>query len=385
MMFNNNYIFQVPVKFYSGYGSFQNLGRLAESIGNIFLLVTGKYSMKNSGHTGSAVSQLEALGKKVFLFDEVLHGADTETVNLGAKLAIENNCDALIGLGGGSVIDTAKAIAVIAGSGGKIWDYSDGKKDASGALPVIAVPTTAGSGSEGNRYFVIGDKVKKIRKVFSTEYTYPVLSVMDAGLTESLPKKVLAGTALDALGHSFEAYISKKENALGGLLSLNSIWLIFNYLPEVLKNKGSRDHRSALMLAATMGGIAIDSGGVGAAHAIARALGGLYGIDPSQATGIILPFTIEKARPAIDNKLSFMSKFFGWSKSGNTEGNAGLVIEKLYSFTKSIGFPDKLGKIGVRKENIAQILDIILIDEDLKNDPGSYARKDAKIFLEKII
>ncbi len=384
-MFYKNYVFQVPVRFHSGYGSFHRLGCLAESIGNNFLLITGKHSMKRTGHTKLAISQFEALGKKVFLFEEAAHDADTSIVARGAGFALENECDAVIGLGGGSVIDTAKAVAVIAGNGGEIWDYSSNKKDASRTLPVIAVPTTAGSGSEGNRYFVISDKEKKIKKVFATGYTYPALSILDGSLTESLPQAVLAGSALDALGHSFEAYVSIKENALGDLLSLNSIWIIFNYLPEVLKSKGSRGGRSALMLAAAMGGIAIDSGGVGAAHAIVRALGGLYGLASSQATGIILPYTIEKARPAIDNKLSFMARFLGWSRKDNIAGNARLVIEKLYSFTRDIGFPKKLGKIGVKKENIAIILDKILADEDLINDPGSYTRKEAKKFLEKII
>ncbi len=341
--------------------------------------------MKSSGYSKLAINQFETLGKKVFLFDEVTHDTDASIVASGAELALENDCDAVIGLGGGSVIDTAKAVAVIAGNGGKIWDYSSNKKDASRTLPVIAVPTTAGSGSEGNRYFIISDKEKKIKKVFATGYTYPVLSILDAGLTESLPQAKLAGTALDALGHSFAAYVSIKENAPGDLLSLNSIWIIFNYLPEALKNKGSKDSRSALMLAAAMGGIAIDLGGVGAAHAIVRALGGLYGLESSQATGIILPYTIEKARPAIDNKLSFMAKFLGWSSKDNTAGNDGLVIERLHSFTRDIGFPKKLGEIGEKKENIAVILEKILADEDLKNDPGSYTKKEAGKFLEEII
>ena len=385
MKFSEKYFFLVPVKFYNGYGYFDQLGSLVENTGTNFLLVTGKYSMKKLGYTKLATNQLKAKGKKVFLFDEVTADADTSTVNNGTRLALEKGCDAVVGLGGGSVIDTAKGIAVIAGNGGKIWDYTSGKKDASAALPIIAIPTTAGSGSEGNRYFVINNKEKKIKKVLTTEYTYPAISILDAKLTESLPETILAGTALDALGHSFEAYISLEENSFARLLALNSIWIIFNYLPEVLKNNKDRESRSALLLAATLGGIAINFGGVGAAHIIARALGGLYDLASNRATGIILPYTIEEARPLIDCKLSFLAKFLGWSSKENITSNADLVVEKLYSFTKDIGSPQKLGEIGINEENIPEIVDKILEDKDLKKDSGFYNKNELRKFLEKII
>lgn len=385
MKFSEKYFFHVPVKFYSGYGYFNQLGSLVEGIGNNFLLVTGKYSMKKLGYTELAIKQLKAIGKKVFLFDGVNGDADISAVNNGASLALEKGCDAVVGLGGGSIIDTAKGIAVIAGNGGKIWDYSSIKKDASRTLPIIAIPTTIGSGSEGNRYFVINNKEKKIKKVLSTKDTYPVISVLDARLTESLPEELLAGNVLDALGHSIEAYISPEENAFARLLALDSIWIIFNYLPRILKNNEERGSRSFLMLAGTLGGIAIDFGGTGTAHAIVRALGGLYDIASNRATGIILPYTIENARPQIDPGLSFLARFLGWSNKDDITSNADLVINKLFSFTEDNGFPKKLASIGINKENIPEIMDKILEVEDQKKDLGFYKKNELIKFLEEII
>ena len=277
--------FYVPIKFYSGYGRFSDLGKLSEKVGEKFLLVTGKSAMKKMGHTDKAIKILRENGKKVALFDQVDPNPTTDMVADGAALAVKENCDAVIGLGGGSPMDAAKAIAVVAGNGGSIWDYRE-EKDTSKTLPIIAIPTTSGSGTDGDRYFVITNKDINSKKGFASEYTYPRISILDPELTMKLPVQVTKDTAMDALGHSFEAFVSCGNiNAMNNLISLNSIWLIFENLPRVIKNGKDIQARSALMLAATMGGIAINRGGVGSPHGISMAMGGLYNITHGQDRG----------------------------------------------------------------------------------------------------
>ena len=385
MRFDDDYKFYVPIKFYSGYGRFSQLGKLSEDVGKKFLLVTGKSAMKKMGHTDKAIKILRENGKEVALFDQVDPNPTTDMVADGAALSVKENCDAVIGLGGGSPMDAAKAIAVVAGNGGSIWDYRK-ERDTSKTLPIIAIPTTSGSGTDGDRYFVVTNKDINSKKGFASEYTYPRISILDPELTMKLPVQVTKDTAMDALGHSFEAFVSCGDiNALSNLISLNAIWLIFENLPRVIKNGKDIQARSALMLAATMGGIAINHGGIGSPHVISMALGGMYNITHGKGIGIILPYAIEKAMDEIKDSLGFAARFLGLSSSMDDTENSRVIVDKLHQFADDLGFPRKLSEIGISKENINDILNICINDEELDNDPGSYTKDETREFLEKII
>lgn len=385
MRFDDNYRFFVPIKFFSGYGSFSKLGKLSGEAGSRFLLVTGKSAMKKTGTTDKAIKMLKENGKEVILFDQVDPNPTTEMVAEGAAMAVSENCDSVIGLGGGSPMDAAKAIAVVAGNGGKIWDYRK-EKDTSNTLPIIAIPTTSGSGTDGDRYFVITNKDINSKKGFATDYTYPKISILDPELTIKLPEQITKDTAMDALGHSFEAFISSGDvNAFSNLISLNAIWMIFEYLQRAVDDGKDVQARSALMLAATMGGIAINHGGVCSPHGISMTLGGLYNITHGQGIGIILPYAVEKAMDRIKDRLGFAARFLGLSKSTDDEENSKIIVSKLHKFADDLGFPRKLSQIGIKEENIDDIQKSCEGDDDLDNDPGSYSPAETREFLKMII
>jgi len=262
-------------------------------------------------------------------------------------------------------MDAAKAIAVAAGNGGDIWDYRE-EKNTSKTLPLIAIPTTSGSGTDGDRYFVVTNKDIKSKKGFATEFTYPRISILDPELTLGLPEQITKDTAMDAMGHSFEAFVSCGNiNAMSNLISLNAIKLIFENLPRAVKTGKDIQARSALMLAVTMGG--------------------LYNITHGQGIGIILPYAIEKAMDEIKDRLGFASRFLGLSSSIDDSENTRIIVDKLHKFVDDLGFPRKLSQIGIKRENIDDILKRCKDDEDLDNDPGSYTQKETREFLEKII
>lgn len=282
-------------------------------------------------------------------------------------------------------MDAAKAIAVVAGNGGAIWDYRQ-ERDTSKTLPIIAIPTTSGSGTDGDRYFVVTNKDMSSKKGFATEQTYPRISILDPELTINLPEQVTKDTAMDALGHSFEAFVSCGDiNAMSNLVSLNSIRLVFENLPRAVKDGKDKQSRSALMLAAAMGGIAINHGGVGAPHGLSMAMGGMYNITHGQGIGIILPYAIEKAMDEIKDKLGFAARFLGLSSSMDDKENSRIIVDKLHQFADDLGFPRKLSQIGIKNENIVDILKSCKDDDDLENDPGSYTQDETREFLEKII
>ena len=386
MNFQGPYQFFVPIKFISGYGSIERLGELTEGLGNNFMLVTGKSSMERLGYTQKVLDMLQSKGKKAVLFDGVEPNPTTDTVDRGTDIVKMKKCDAVIGLGGGSAIDAAKAIAVAAGNGGKIWDYRGGSKNTSKTLPIIAIPTTSGSGTEGNRYFVLTNKQLNFKEGFAFEETYPKLSITDPQLTETLSEEITRDTAIDALGHSFEAYYSKTENAFSDMMSLNSIWLIFKYLPIALVDPKNKEARSALMLASTLGGIAINYGGVAAPHGISMTIGGLYNTTHAHGVGLCLPHAIQKAVPEAVDKLSFLAEYLGWSSSDNKRKNAEIVGEKVSDLLAKIKFPESLSTLGIGKEGFPKIIERLIGNEDLANDPGAYETKqEIEDFLLKII
>ena len=386
MYFGNDYKFFVPIKFINGIGSFSRLGSLAKPLGSRAMIVTGKNAMKKLGYTKAAADMLAIEKFKVTIYDNISPNPTTDMVDEGASIAQREKCDAIIGLGGGSAIDAAKAIAVVAGNGGKIWDYQSGEKNTSKTLPIVAVPTTAGSGTEGDRYFVITNKALSFKEGFASDFAYPKISILDAKLTESLPERITMETAIDALGHSVEAFYSKMNNALSDMISLNSIWLIMNFLPRAIKDGSDMEARSALMLAATMGGIAINHNGVAAPHGFAMCFGGQYGITHAHGVGVMLPYSVEKAAMKEPSKFSFMSSFMGWSNTTDESKNASVAVEKIHQFMDAIGYPRKLTDIGIKKDDLDTIIEKVYGDEDLANDPGSYeTRDDIKEFIKKAL
>ncbi len=387
MIFSNWFDYWVPTKIFHGYGVLDRLGEIIEKEkfpGKNFLLVTGRAAMKKSGFTDKVLKLVAGNDRQIVLYDEIEPNPTAEHVDTGARIAVKEECDAVIGFGGGSAIDAAKAIAVVAGNGGNIWEYTDEGKGTANTLPVIAIPSTAGTGTEADRYFVITNSNIRSKKGFAFEAVYPQLSIMDPVLTESMPYQTTLDTAMDILGHAFESYISKKSNPFGEIIAANAIWLVFNYLPKVLKNGSDREARSALMMASAFGGIAIDRGGVCTPHGISMKLGGLYNITHGQGVGIILPYAIENARPEVDEKLDFMARFMGIAR-GSRSKNAEAVISRLFTFREEVGFFTRLSDIGIKEENIDEILERCIGDEDIESDPGDYSPENIKKFLEKVI
>jgi len=387
MIFSNEFNYWIPTRIYQGYDILDRLGEIInenKNLGENFLLVTGKTAMKKFGFTDRVIKLINDTNKKVVLYDAIEPNPTTDQVDAGARIAVKEKCSAVIGFGGGSAIDAAKAIAVSAGNGGGIWEYAKGGKDTTKTLPIIAIPTTAGTGTEADRYLVITNSATKSKIGLAFDENYPRLSILDPGLTESMPEQTAIDTAMDILGHSFESYVSKKSNPFGEIIAANAIWLVFNYFPKVLKNGKDREARSAMMLASSFGGIAIDRGGVGTPHGLAMKLGGLYNITHGQGVGIILPYALENARPEVDEKLDFMARFMGIER-GSKSKNSEAIISKLFTFREEIGFFSKLDEIGIKKENIPDILERCIGDVDIENDPGDYSPENIKKFLEKVI
>jgi 1,3-propanediol dehydrogenase/alcohol dehydrogenase len=268
--------FFIPTKLVFGPGCLEELP--SQVAGDKVLLVTGRYAMKNEGVTDRVKELLDA---EVVVFDKVEPNPSHLTVDQGVLALMENNCEWIVALGGGSALDAAKMISVISTNGGECSEYffTDEKKIPKRVgIPVTAVPTTSGTGSEITPFSVISDKEQKMKHGLSSRFLFPFAAVVDPELTVSMPQRVTASTGADALSHAIEAYWNGSGGALSDTLAIKAIHLVNNNLEKACEKPDDVDARSSMMYASTLAGMAITHGGVTAAHSLSHAVTAYHGI-----------------------------------------------------------------------------------------------------------
>ncbi len=278
------FAFQIPTKFVFGAGTLESLSAISLP-GQSALIVTGGHSIENYGYLETLLCHLKKQDIKATVYKDVIPNPVVRNVNEARRMAASENCDFIIGFGGGSSVDTAKAVAAMVNNPGDLWDYvqvgKGGRKEfANPAMNLVAIPTTAGTGTEANPTAVItnentGEKV-------GIRCGYPQLSLIDPDLTRNISPKFTAFQGFDALYHCLEAYVSKNANAISDPLALEGFRLIFENLPEAIHNGSNLAARSAVSWGATLGGMVICLSSCTSAHNIEHSLSG---IDPSLMHG----------------------------------------------------------------------------------------------------
>lgn len=261
-----DFSYYLPVNIIFGCGKADTAGKLARPYGEKALIVTGRSSAKKSGLYDRIASGLEQSGMSHLLFDKVTQNPLTTTAEEGASLARENNCDVIIGIGGGSIMDCAKAIAFLAVNTGDINDYIYNRQKSENALPLILIPTTCGTGSEGNGFAVLTNPENGDKKSLRCNAIIPKASIVDPECMMTMPKKVLASVGFDALCHCMEAYTSKNAQPFTDALCEYAMRLTAENLVRVYKGQGDTPAWEKLTLASTIGGMVINTAGVTLAH-----------------------------------------------------------------------------------------------------------------------
>lgn len=287
--------FRLKTEFVFGWGEADRLGELTRPLGKKAMLVTGRGSMSRLGVTDRVRHCLEAAGIDVVLFDHIEPNPRTVTVDAGAALARAEGCEVVVGLGGGSAMDAAKGIATVAAGrpGDSIFAYAiqgeSWSREPAGALPVVCVPTTAGTGSEANRYLVVTDPATNAKPGMGWTFTYPVLSVIDPGLMVSLPAVSTAHTGVDVFFHALEAYVHPDHTPVSDMLALEAIRLVKNFLARVYRDGSDREGRAAMALAAAYAGLAIDISGCVGLHGLAHPLSGWFDLAHGETLAMMAP------------------------------------------------------------------------------------------------
>lgn len=341
MKFNYN----LPVNIIFGRGKVNEVGIEVAKYGKKPLIVTGKNSTKKTGLLDKTISLLKEAGAEPIVFDKVEQNPLTTTAYAGAELAKENKCDVVLGVGGGSIMDAAKAIAFIALNDGDISDYIFGKKISDKALPIILVPTTCGTGSEGNGFAVLTNPENNDKKSLRSNAIVAKASIIDPNLMITMPKHILASVGFDALCHNMEAYLSKNAQPLTTMMALQGIELIGKNLVKAYNNLEDMEAFEAITWGSTLGGMVINTAGVAAPHGMEHPASGLKDIVHGRGLAALTPVIYEESISAAPEKFAMISRLLG----GNDENDCVKIIRKLL---KDIELEITLSEQGIKEEDI---------------------------------
>lgn len=345
-----------PVKLFFGKGSFEKLGEAVDGLGTKALIVTGRSSARKHGFLQKAIELLAEKDIEAIPFEKVTPNPLSTTVDEGVKVIKEKRCDLVIGLGGGSAMDTAKAIAICAVNEGKITDYQPGgkyaDKEPEETLPIVAVTTTAGTGSEYNRYLVITNVETKEKPGIGFSSTYPTVSIVDPELMVTIPADITADTGVDVLFHALEAYLSRESNRYSDLIAKEAIKLTVENLEAAIKDGKNIEARTKMAWANTLAGQAIDIAGTVAIHAAGHPLSGHYDLTHGKTLAALGVTYLEQNYQANPEKFASLAKLLGYQGDN-------LSIEELAS--KS---PEALRNFLQKINRNLRINDLVKINEE---------------------
>ena len=392
-MTSRYYEFYCPVKILAGLKALEHLpAELAERGCAAPMVLTDK-GVREAGLIKHVELAFEEAGLSAGpIFDDIPHDSSTDVVESIAREFRERNCDSLIAVGGGSVLDTAKAVNILVSEGGEfLRAYVGAHKLTRPLKPLVAIATTAGTGSEVTTVAVIKDTHKQKKDAFQSSHLMPALAVIDPRMTLTVPPAMTAATAMDALTHAVEAYTCIAKNPLSDAYASAAIRKIVTALPLVLAEPGHTDARLDLAEAATMAGIAFSNSMVGLVHAIGHSLGALCHLHHGTCMSLLLPYVLEYNFDAVQDDLGALLPFLAGDDAARTtppEERAKAAIaaicdlrDQIYDATQ---LPRSLSESGkVEKSQFAKIADMSVDDGALMFNPVEADRSDILGILER--
>jgi alcohol dehydrogenase len=348
--------FQCPTQIVFGPGKVNELGSLAAGVGGKRVLAVTDPGIIAAGHAPRAIRLLEQAGIEVAMFDGVEENPTTDHVEAGLDVARRFQPELLVAIGGGSSMDCAKGINFLYSCGGRMQDYWGEGKATGPMQPMIAVPTTAGTGSEAQSFALVADAKTHVKMACGDKRATFRAAILDPELTLTQPPRVTALTAIDALSHALESYVTKRRNDLSAAFSRESWRYLAPNISRVLDQPNDLEVRGAMQLGACLGGLAIENSMLGAAHALANPLTAAYGTAHGEAVALMLPHVIRHNGRHVEVSYSELvtdvdGAIFRDSSNSATDSLA-LFVEQIRS---QAGLAATLKKCGVSRERLPEL------------------------------
>lgn len=319
----------------------------------------------------AARAACEAAGLPCGLFHNIKGNPTGANVDDGVSALRAGHHDGVIAFGGGSALDAAKAIALMAGQTRPLWDFEDVgdnylRVNVDGMVPVVAVPTTAGTGSEVGRASVITDEAVHVKRIIFHARMLPAVVILDAELTTGLPAKLTAATGMDALSHNLEAYASPFYHPMAVGIAVEGMRLIKDYLPRAVSDGKDLEARQQMLVASAMGATAFQRG-LGAMHALAHPLGALYDAHHGMLNAILMPYVLRANESAIGDRIEALARYLNLP-SASFKG----FMDWVLGLRESIGIPHKLADIGIDAHEAKRVGEMAVVDGSAGTNPIAF-------------
>ena len=384
----------LPVNIQFGWNKVDGVAEFAAPYGKKALIVTGRSSAKKSGLYDRVVAKLDAAHIDHVLFDQVDANPLTTTALDGAALAKSESCDMVIAIGGGSIMDCAKGIVFMAVNDGNINDYIFNRKTSDNALPLIVIPTTCGTGSEGNGFGVLTNPETGDKKSLRCNAIVPKVSIVDPAVMGTMPPHVLASVGFDALCHNIEAYTSKTAQPFTDALAHYAVTLLAQYLvplykhvkatvegkPSILNEKQLTKAWESVTLASTIGGMVINTAGVTLGHGMEHPASGLKDITHGVGLAVIEPVVVEYTWSANPEKFNALARIFN-------HGDGSELGEALRLVVHELDLTTNLTELGFTKKDIPWLVDNVYVVAagNIANTVAEVSRNDIEVLYKKML
>ncbi|UFS67895.1 iron-containing alcohol dehydrogenase (plasmid) [Paracoccus denitrificans] len=378
MTFRANWSYPTTIKF--GPGRVTELAEHCRAVGIARpLLVTDK-ALASLPITAQALDVLDASGLGRAVFSEVDPNPHEGNMEAGIAAYKAGGHDGVICFGGGSALDLGKMIALMADQTVSVWDLEDigdwwTRADAGKIAPIIAVPTTAGTGSEVGRAGVLTNSATHKKKIIFHPRLMPAVTICDPELTVGMPKFITAGTGMDAFAHCLEAFCSPHYHPMSQGIALEGLRLVNEYLPRAYATPDDLEARAHMMSAAAMGAVAFQKG-LGAIHSLSHPVGAVYGTHHGTTNAVVMPMVLDFNRSAIEDRLGRAADYLGIK--GGFDGFRARVIQ----LRSELAIPQNLTRLGVQTERLDELTEMALEDPSCGGNPVEMTRENTRALFE---
>lgn len=377
--------FSVPQEIIVGKGSLARLSEAAEKLGGKHGFIISGPHLNKMGIVASCSESLENAGIKVDAYTETEGNPSVETVEKAAAAFCKSGADFIIALGGGSPMDVAKAVGVVARYGGSITEYEGGGRVPGDIIPLIAIPTTAGTGSEVTAFSVITDHSRNYKLTVFSYKLIPAYAILDPELLTTAPVSVAAACGIDAMVHALEAYISKDASPFSDAMAEKALELIGKNIRRYVADRTDIEAAEAMITGSLFAGIAFSWARLGDVHAMSHPVSAYFDVPHGVANAILLPTIVEYNALADRGKYLKLFNYISLTPASEAEFEPFMLVDLLTELNEQLGIPGSLGEVGITADKFDAMADDAMKSGNIAVNPRSTTKKDVLSLYEKAL
>ena len=384
MIQTQSFTINQPTKIHFGVGATDQLPDIIGQLNGNNVFLVADPGLKQSGIIKKIGSVLRRKKIPFTLYDNVAPEPGLKLADQGTKLAKKNKADIVVGVGGGSALDVAKAVSILLTNGGKAADYLGLDKIPLPGVPKIMIPTTAGTGAEVTFTAVFINEKTNSKGGMNGSPLYPDAAILDPSLTLSLPPSVTATTGIDAFTHALEAFVSTQAHTISDMYAIEAMNLISSNLGIAYANGLNLEARSAMLMGSLLGGKALATAGVGLVHAMAYPLGGMFNTPHGLANAVLLPYVVEYNIIGNPEKFAFIAQLMGYEVEGLPLRDAAqFAVDAIHQLNADINIPASLEALNIPSDKIPEMAKIALtVTRPVENNPRRPTLEDVMAVYE---